>query len=230
VRTFSRVLSLLLLPTATTACRPSVSPAPSTSSSSSPAAETSASHPPHPPRAALEAELSAASLRDCIPSPPLVRRPGCELRGKVGENPAFCADFVPAGSPEVDVLTLIVAPAPFDFAAALGFPSMQTALDAGTPELASMKDVYRDFEGPHWRPLADGRRARLEARGLMLGGVVHWATLQSPQATFDTVVIRYLPLHDSPLTDSDRSAVTGWDLPGIAQCLDAVWWRKPLGP
>lgn len=142
----------------------------------------------------------------------------------------ICGDFAPAESRDVDVLSIVVAPAPFDFAAKLGIPSVQSILDAGTPGVAAMTEVYREFEGPHWQPITDGRRARLEARGLMLGGVVHWVTLPSPNGTFDTVVVRYLPLHDSPLADSDRRAVEGWELALIAQCLDAIHWRRTVRP
>jgi len=140
-----------------------------------------------------------------------------------------CGDFAPAGSPEVDVLTVVVAPAPFDFAAKLGIPSMQSLADTGAPGLRAMKEAYRDFEGPHGVSVPDGRQITLEARSLMMGGVVHWATLPSPHATFDTVVVRYIPLHDAPLTDSDRRAVEGWDLGEIARCLDGAQWRPGGG-
>lgn len=210
------------------ACHPAVeaptSPAPTASAASSPRPSSPARH-DAPPVA-----LSAERVRACLPSPALVERPDCGLRSKLGEGPALCVDFAPAGSPDVDVLSIVVAPAPFDFAAALGIPSMQTMLDGGTPDLAAMKAVYRDFEGPHPRALADGRHVTLEARGLMLGGVVHWATLRSPGGSFDSVVVRTLPLHDAPLADADRKAVEAWDLARIAECLDAVFWRRPKRP
>ena len=172
------------------------------------------------------AELTPSVLRSCIPAPPLVLRPGCAVRGDAGAGPVVCGDFAPAESSDVDVLSILVAPAPFDFAQVLGIPSMQTILDGGASGLDAMREVYRNFEGPRFEPTGDGRRVALEARGLMLGGVVHWGTLPSPRATFDTVVVRALPLHDSPLTDDDRKAVEGWDLAKIVQCLDAILWPK----
>lgn len=215
-------LCLLLSSAAASACHPSAgaptAPGPSTAAPVAPA--------PLPPDARPEATLSAEALAACVPSPPLEKRPTCGLRGKLGPEAAVCSDFAPQGSPDVDVLTLLVAPAPLDFAATLGIPSVVSALDAGTPGLAAMKQVYRDFEGPAWSPLADGRRARLEGRGLMLGGVVHWATLPSPGGTFDSVVVRYIPLHDAPLTDADRQAIETWDLARLAECVDAAFFGR----
>ena len=89
-----------------------------------------------------------------------------------------------------------------------------------------MSKMYRDFEGPHVEPLADGRQVKLEARGLMLGGVVHWATLPSPERSFTVVLVQQIPLHDSPLADSDRKAVEAWDLAKIIACVDRRFWES----
>jgi hypothetical protein len=139
-------------------------------------------------------------------------------------TPVVCTDLSPVGSPDVDVLSVVVAQGRYDFARTLGVPSMQAVLDAGTPRFEAMAQVYRDFEGPHLEPLPGGRQVKLEARGLMLGGVVRWATLPSPKATFTTVLVQQIPLHDAPLADADRRAVVGWDLTTMLACIDGYFW------
>jgi hypothetical protein len=64
----------------------------------------------------------------------------------------------------------------------------------------------------------------------MLGGVVRWATLGSPNASFNLVLIQEIPLHDAPLDDTDRAAVEGWDLVAMAACIDGRFWPRPLRP
>jgi hypothetical protein len=129
----------------------------------------------------------------------------------------------------VDVLSVIVAKGPYDFARALGVPSMQVALE-GKPGVEAMLKTYRDFEGPHFESLPDGRRLAVESRGLMLGGVVHWATLASRKATFTTVLVQQIPLHDAPLADADRAAVEAFDLPTMLACLDGRLWPISTAP
>lgn len=173
--------------------------------------------------AAPSAESTRAALLACIPKPALIVRPGCVI-ASTKTPPVVCTDLSPSGSPDVDVLSIVVARGRFDFARTLGIPSMQAALDAGTPGAEAMAKVYRDFEGPHWERLSDGRRVKLEARGLMLGGVVRWVTLPSPKVTFTTVLVQQIPLHDAPLADGDRAAVVGWDLPAMLACIDGRFW------
>jgi hypothetical protein len=179
------------------------------------------------PEAMPSAEFARAALLACISAPVLLVRPDCGLRGVSKPAPVVCVDLSPKSSPDVSVLSIIVVRGPYDLAQTLGIPSMQTILDAGTPESEATIRMYRDFEGPRFEPLADGRRVRLESRGLMLGGVVHWATLASPKGTFTTVSIQQIPLHDAPLADSDRSAVEGWKLGKILACLDGGFWPQP---
>lgn len=132
-----------------------------------------------------------------------------------------CASLTPAHSPDVNVLSVVVASGPYDTARVLGIPSMQAALDAGAARSAGLAKVYRDFEGPLFEPLADGRQVAVEARSLMLGGVVRWATLTSCNAAVTTVVIQEIPLHDAPLDEADRHAVEQWDLAAMVACIDA---------
>jgi hypothetical protein len=170
------------------------------------------------------AESARAALLTCVPAPRLLVRPGCDLWRDAGPSIVACADLSPAGSPTVDVLSLVVARGPYDFATTLGIPSMQAILDAGTPGLSAMAKMYRDFEGPRVQDLADGRQVKLEARGLMLGGVVHWATIPSPRLTFTAVLVQQIPLHDAPLAEADRKAVEAWDLAAMLACLDGRLW------
>jgi hypothetical protein len=177
-------------------------------------------------KAAPSAELIREAVLACISAPALMVRQGCTTSGAAQAPVVACADFSPVGSPDVDVLSVFVAQGRYDFARTLGVPSIQATLDAGTPAGKAMLQTYRDFEGPHFEPLADGRQIALEARGLMLGGVVHWATLASPKATFTTVLVRQIPLHDAPLADADRAAVEGWNLTTILACIDERFWPE----
>ncbi len=171
-------------------------------------------------------DLTPEILRTCIATPRLTTHPGCAWRGAWRDSavPAVCGNFAPENSRDVEVLSVLVATAPFDFAGVLGIPSMQTFIDANSPNLAPMKSAYHELEGPHLTLVEGGRHAKVEGRSAMLGGVVHWATLPSPNGTFDTVVVRYVPLHDSPLADSDRKSIEGWDLVAIATCIDSALW------
>jgi hypothetical protein len=123
-------------------------------------------------------------------------------------------------------MTLVVAQGRYDFARTLGVPSMQSTLDAGTPSSAALLETYRDFEGPRFEALPDGRHVTIESRGLMLGGIIHWATLPSPRARFTTVLVQQIPLHDAPLADADRTAVESWDLATIIACIDGRSWHR----
>jgi hypothetical protein len=187
-------------------------------------ARPASSAPPPAADAAPAAVLAPSALQVCIPAPALVADQGCAFGGGAASAPVACADLSPVGSPEVGVLSILVSPAPYDFARRLGIPSMQTIVDAGAPGADAMLQMYRTFEGPRFEPTGNGRQVKLEARGLMLGGVVHWATLDSPRGSFTTVVVRQIPLHDSPLADADRKAVEAWNLATIATCLDGRLW------
>jgi hypothetical protein len=159
----------------------------------------------------------------CVTAPALVERP-CALAGDAGLGPIACADLAPKTSPDVDVLSVVVAPGSYDFAHTLGVPSMQTVLDAGMPGYAAIAKAYRDLEGPELETLADGRQVRTEARSLMLGGLVRWAALRSRAGDFSTVVVQQIPLHDAPLEDADRRAVEAWNLRDLVACIDAHLW------
>lgn len=183
-----------------------------------------------PSEAAPSAVLTPAALLTCIPAPALISRPSCALGGDAGAGHMVCADLAPAGSPTVDVLSIVVARGSYDFAQVLGIPSMKTLLDAGTPGVDAMAKMYRDFEGPQFEALANGRQVKLEARSLMLGGVVHWATLQSPQGSFTTALVQWIPLHDAPLADADRRAIEAWNLATMLACLDGQLWPEASRP
>ena len=155
--------------------------------------------------------LTPSALAACIPSPTLVSQPGCAFRQDGGAEPAACADLAPAGSPSVRVLSIIVSPMPYDFARRLGIPSMQTIGEAGTPGAGAMVEMYKAFEGPRFEPAGKGLQVKFEARSVMLGGVVDWATLDRPRGTFSTVVVRQIPLHDAPLADADRQGDRGME-------------------
>ena len=176
-----------------------------------------------PVEAPSEARTREA-LGACVPAPPLVTRPGGGPAGEPGPRPVAWTDLAPASSPDVDVLSVVVARGPYDLGRALGIPSIRGLVDAGSPGSEGMTRMYREFEGPRFTPLPDGRQVKLEARSLMLGGVVDWASLSGRSGVFTTVVVRQIPLHDAPLDDADRAAVERWDLATMAACLDRHFW------
>lgn len=127
------------------------------------------------------------------------------------------------------MLSVVVMKGPYDFARELGVPSMQATL-AGKPGAEAMLKTYRDFEGPRFEQLPDKRQLRLESRGLMLGGVVHWATLPSPAGAFTTVLVQQIPLHDAPLADADRASVENFTLGAMVACVDGHFWPDAPRP
>src|SRR5262245_34937528 len=88
------------------------------------------------------------AVRACVPTPKLHAKQECGMRAASKAVPIVCADFAPEGSPDVDVLSILLMRDTYDFAKALGIPSMQTILDAGTPSADAAIQTYRDFEGP----------------------------------------------------------------------------------
>lgn len=223
-RRLVRAAALGLVGAAGIGCRPAdarapLAPTPAPARPSPPGAR------PAGPEATPSADSTRATLLGCVPSPTLAVRPGCSLAAAEDPATVACLDLHPEGSPDVDVLSVVVTKGPYDFARRLGIPSMQATLTR-KPGSEAMFKTYRDFEGPNLKPLPDGRQIVLESRGLMLGGVVHWATLPSPRATFTTVLVQQIPLHDAPLADADRAAVEGFDLPVMIECLDARSWPE----
>jgi hypothetical protein len=165
-----------------------------------------------------------ASVLACPVAPALAARACPPV--DAGAPQVACADLAPKGSPDVEVLTILVARGAYDLGAVLGIPSMQSVFDASGPGAAVFAQAYHDLEGPHLTELADGRNVKVEGRGLMLGGVVRWASLPSPRGAFTSVVIQQIPLHDAPLADADRKAIEAWDLAALVQCIDARLWPR----
>ena len=110
-----------------------------------------------------------------------------------------------------------------------GLEHCQSLVDARTPGAGAMVEMYKAFEGPRFEPAGKDWQVKLEARRVMLFGVVDWATLESPRATFSTVVVRQIPLHDAPLADADRKAVEGWNLPSLAPLRSLGLWSSSPG-
>jgi len=151
----------------------------------------------------------------------MVAQPGCSLQADAGPAPVACFELSPQGG-TIEVSTLILARAPYDPGVALGLPSAvaNLPLEAGEP----MMKVWRDFEGPRFESLPDGRQLKIEARDAFLGGVVDWGTLSSPRSVFTTTLVREILLHDAPLADTDRAALQGWDVAKVLACLDRHFW------
>ncbi len=223
-----RLLSLSAVLALAPACHVE-SPHASSSTTAASSGGSSARSPTAARQTVPSAAQIAAIVAACVPGPTLVPEPSCALGAlgqRAGAVPAACASFTPAHSPDVNVLSIVVAGGQCDFARALGIPSMRTALDGGAKGLGGLAKMYRDFEGPAFEPLADGRQVAVEARSLMLGGVVRWATLSSRDATFTTVVIQEIPLHDAPLDDAERQAIEQWDLAAMTACFDAQFMAR----
>ncbi len=157
---------------------------------------------------ALAPERVAACAGFPSPLVAVAGKESCQYLPKTGaEDVDACVSFAAASSPRLTLLTILIYRGRSQFFEQLGLPG-----------------DLPGWAGPHFEPVAPGRRASIAALGLGLGGAITWGTLPSPRATFDlTLVVEWLA-HDYPVTKLDREALRDVDMTRALACLDAALW------
>ena len=168
--------------------------------------------------------MDEAAATDCTRFPErLVLRRGCEeLNASSASSLGViaCSQFASPANSELTLFWLVVFRGPARFAELIRIPSIREILDAGSP----LYREYAQFEGPAWTEIPTGRRVKLEARGMFLGGSIHWGTLASPHGTYELTFAVHSLLHDYPVTSQDRAALDSLDLPQVIACLGSKIW------
>jgi hypothetical protein len=168
--------------------------------------------------------MDEAAVTDCTRFPEhLVLRQGCpdvNASSASALGVIACSQFASPADTELTLFWLVVFRGPARFAELIRVPSVREILDAGS----LIDREYAQFEGPAWIEISAGRRVKLEARSMFLGGSIHWGTLASPHGTYElTFAVNFL-LHDCPVNSQDRAALDSLDLPQVIACLGSKGW------
>ncbi len=215
------VLAFLVVVATCARPRVAVSPVPSSSEHRSIVKSDDDEMPP------AQAALNATLLQRCTAFPSrLVERP-CAFPTDAGASSTIaCVEFASIDHPDLSLLLVIVYRGRTQIAKSLGVPAIHEQLDAASPLYVS----YKEFEGPRFSRVADGRVVTIEARSAGLGGVVKWATLSSPRRVFDLTLEVELPWHDYPVSKQDREALHSLDEAKVLGCLDTALWPARHSP